>query len=423
MSHIVQQAIADIDKERLVELCRELVRTPTVSPYSGDQNPSGEGAGCTLVANAFRALGAKVELVPCTDIACVEAGVMIPHDRIIEGRPNVVATFTLGAGNGATVLLDAHLDTVAVDAYQGDPFSAELADGFIHGRGSSDDKSSVASMIEAARILANLPGLDGTLVCCAVTDEECDGGGRGSLSCLRHLDRPDVAIVIDGSHDMIYDGCTGCLTAEVIVHGRAGHAALGGTVNAIEQAIRLMPAFDHFRELRGDAPGEFNLGIFQSGDHPANVPNRARLAMNIKTTLDDMDQAETTYGQRNGRIVRELFERCVAEHAQTDAFFCENPPEVRWVKDLPAAARGAEAGTLRETLTEAWTLVHNCAPPFGTLGGWGDMAHFMNAGIPTLGMGAGLPGAAHASVEKVAVEDLVDTAKIVAAAVAHLLSE
>jgi acetylornithine deacetylase len=416
-----QQLDQAVDEAFVVDLCQRLIRTPTVNPYSGDAEPSGEGEGQRLIARELAALGAEMELVPCDDAAMDKQGVLAPKGRLNEDRPNVVATLDFG-GDGPTLLLDAHMDTVAVDTYEGEPYAGEQRDGFLHGRGASDDKSSVAAMVGAARALSRsgLP-LRGKLVCCSVVDEECNGAGRGSASCLHHLPRPDAVIVADGDGAHISNGCSGILTAEVTVFGKAGHAASGGSVNAIEQAVKLFPAFDRFRDLRGNVPGDFNLGVFQSGTHPANVPNQAVLGMNIKTRPEDAAEALAAYGKGNGRCVRELFKQCVAGTAAGDAFFAEHPPRIEWIKDLPATRCGEESRWLLATTNRAYAEVLGRELPVEPLGGWGDLSHFQLQGIPTIGVGAGWPGAAHSASEKVAVADLVACACVLTRVAAEFL--
>ncbi|MBT3291304.1 MAG: M20/M25/M40 family metallo-hydrolase [Victivallales bacterium] len=418
LSSRIDQAI---DEAFLADLCQRLIQTPTVNPYSGDANPSGEGEGQKLIVGEFEQLGAAIEQFLCDDGAMDKQGVLAPKDRINEGRPNVVATFDFG-GDGPTLLLDAHMDTVAVDTYDGDPFSGELCDGFLHGRGASDDKASMTAMVGAARALAGsgLP-LHGKLVCCSVVDEECNGAGRGSATCLHRLPRPDAVIVADGDGAHISNGCSGILTAEITVLGKAGHAASAGSVNAIEQAVKLFPAFDQFRDLRGNVPGDFNLGVFQSGTHPANVPNQAILGMNIKTRPEDAAKALEMYGKGNGRCVRELLERCIAEVAAQDAFFQEHPPRIEWIKDLPATGCGDESDWLIAAANRGYVDVLGKELPVQPLGGWGDLSHFQLQGIPTIGVGAGWAGAAHSASEKVAVADIVVCTRMLARVAAEFL--
>jgi acetylornithine deacetylase len=410
-----QRVLDAVCEARLVDLCVALVRTPTVSPYSGDRHPAGELAGQELLEATLRALGGRTERIPCRDDLFERVGVLAPHGRQTAGRPNVVSTFALGTGRGARICVDAHMDTVGIDHYEGEPFSGAVHDGFIHWRGSSDDKQGIAVMVEAVQaLLRSGNAYDGSLVCCSVVDEECDGAGRGSLACLDHLGAPDAAIVIDGSYGSISKGCTGVVTADITVCGRAGHAALGQSVNAIEKAVGLLPAFAAFRQARGDRPGVLNLGVFQAGDHPANVPNSARLALNLKTFPDDMAAAKRTYGLDSGRLVRDLFERCVATQAAQDPFLREVPPRVRWVKDVPATEQAGAATSLAEAAAQTCADSGAERPPVELLGGWGDIAHFIRAGIPAVGIGAGFPGTAHSAAEKVAIAHLLATTRAVA---------
>ncbi len=418
-----RRVVGAVSESRLVDLCRRLVRIPTVSPYSGDRQPAGELAGQEAVERVLREMGGSTETVLCRDDLLDRAGILAPRGRRTEDRPNVIARFRLGGGSGPVVVLDAHMDTVGVDRYEGDPFSGAVQDGFIHGRGSSDDKQGIAIMIEAVRALLDAGAtVHGTVFCCSVVDEECDGGGRGSLACLEHIGAADAALVADGSFGTLCRGCTGVVTAEVSVCGQGGHAAHGQSVNAIEKAFELMPALEAFRALRGNRPGEANLGVFQAGDHPANVPSLARMGLNLKTYPADMEAARTACGAADGRLVRETFEQCVQTWARRDPFLQRVPPRVRWVKDLPATEqhgpRADWCGALAQTFADSGTL----KPAVGLLGGWGDLAHFIRAGIPAAGLGAGWPGAAHSASEKVAVEHLVASARGLALALHRLLA-
>lgn len=421
LSNREQTLLATLNEERLVGLCRKLITIPTVNLYSGDKAPAGEKAGLDYMAELFRSMGAQVTRIPCDDAAFDKYNVLATKGRISEGRDNVVATFTFGDGNGPTVLMDAHMDTVAVDHYIGEPFAAELKDGLIYGRGSSDDKGGVSTMTEAARMLLASPeGLNGKLVCCVVSEEECDGAGRGSISCVAHLPKPDYAMVIDGGYGQVTDGCCGVVTARITVPGRAGHAA-NGAINAIEQALKLVPAFETFRNMRGNRPGTMNFGLFQAGDHPANVPNLATLAFNIKTNLQDMAAAKEKYGVDNGRLVRELFERCVFAIVDKDSSFEGLRPTITWTKDMPATLASALDPAFVEEFRAAYEDATGINPPVAPMQGWGDLAHFLRAGVSTVGLGAGA-GCAHAATEFTKVENLVGTARIAALAAFRKLS-
>ena len=97
------------------------------------------------------------------------------------GRPNLIARLP-GDGSAAPLLLQGHLDVVPAnpDRWQQPPFSGELVDGFLWGRGSLDMKSGVAMMLYAilrAKTDAMVPA--GDIVLALVCDEE-SGGDQGA---------------------------------------------------------------------------------------------------------------------------------------------------------------------------------------------------------------------------------------------------
>ncbi|MDH7569220.1 MAG: M20/M25/M40 family metallo-hydrolase, partial [Armatimonadota bacterium] len=134
-----------------VDLTRALVRANTVNPYSGDPVWGNEANGQAILEPILRELGARVELFDCPADVYQRAGVLGPRDREFSGRPNLQAQWEFGAG-GPRVVLQAHMDTVGVSDMTGDPFSAEVRDGRIWGRGSSDCKGGIAATVTALRV-------------------------------------------------------------------------------------------------------------------------------------------------------------------------------------------------------------------------------------------------------------------------------
>src|ERR687887_814635 len=140
-----------------VELTRELVRFDTVNPTSTEERCAEhvarllEGGGFALARHAFA-----------------------------PGRTSLVARH--GRGARAPLCFAGHLDTVPLGAapWTRDPFGGELDGGKLYGRGSSDMKSGVAAMVEAALRLAKTPlhkaGL--TLVLVAGEETGCEGAAH-----------------------------------------------------------------------------------------------------------------------------------------------------------------------------------------------------------------------------------------------------
>jgi acetylornithine deacetylase/succinyl-diaminopimelate desuccinylase-like protein len=155
--------------DQLVESTRELIRIPSVNP------PSPEAPDLELVA--ARRIGDML-----TDLG-IEPEVIEP----VPGRGSVHARLRGDGTGGAPLLLLSHLDVVPAPAarWTHDPFAAELADGYIYGRGAVDMKGMVAMELGVVGLLTNaaraagrdpgsdpIPGLRRDVLFTCTADEE-----------------------------------------------------------------------------------------------------------------------------------------------------------------------------------------------------------------------------------------------------------
>ena len=141
-----------IDRDYIIETLTHLVRINSVNP-SLSADGKGEAEIGTTVADALSTLGLTVST-----------------QEIETGRVNVVGVLK-GSGNGRSLLLNAHMDTVGVQGMVIDPFGAEIQDGRLYGRGALDMKGSLAAMLGAAKALVDgSVELAGDLLVTAVAD-------------------------------------------------------------------------------------------------------------------------------------------------------------------------------------------------------------------------------------------------------------
>ncbi|HEX2086366.1 MAG TPA: M20/M25/M40 family metallo-hydrolase [Solirubrobacteraceae bacterium] len=196
-------------------LLQHLIRLDTVNP-PGNERPAQE-----LLAGVL-----------------MEAGFDVVLDGRTHERPNLVAT--LGGGDGPTLGLLSHVDTVLAnpEEWRHGPWSGDLADGCVWGRGALDMKSQTAAEVAAAVGLAHggwRP--NGTLKVIAVADEETGGAEGARWLCAN---RPDLArcdyllnegagavIPFDGRR--VYDVCIaekGTFRFRIVAEGVAGHASM-----------------------------------------------------------------------------------------------------------------------------------------------------------------------------------------------------
>jgi len=225
-------------RDEAAELLARLIRVDTTNP------PGNETAAAELLRDYLESNGVPCEL----------------YARVPE-RANLVARLR-GSGDGPTLLLLGHTDVVLADpsAWSVPPFSGELREGEIWGRGALDMKGQVAAGAVAIASLARdgfVPS--GDLVFAATADEEVGDDFGLSWLCSEHPDavRCDYA-VNEGAGDRLDVGGSVyylCSTAEkktapfrIHVRGRAGHASMPAIAdNALVKAAPLVERIASYR--------------------------------------------------------------------------------------------------------------------------------------------------------------------------------
>ena len=220
------------------ELLQELIRLDTVNP------PGNETRAAELLRDYLAGSGVEAELIA-----------KVPE------RANLVARIP-GRGHGPTLLLLSHTDTVLADPgeWRRDPWSGDLVDGEIWGRGALDMKGQVAAAAVAIASLAR-EGFEpaGDLIYAATADEEVGVDLGLSWLCREHPEavRCDFC-VNEGGGDRVEIGGVPvylCAVAEKMsspfrlsVRGRSGHASLGALAdNALVKAAPLIELLGAFR--------------------------------------------------------------------------------------------------------------------------------------------------------------------------------
>jgi acetylornithine deacetylase/succinyl-diaminopimelate desuccinylase-like protein len=203
-------------ERRTTELLQRLIRFNTVNP-PGNEKPAQEFLRDTLTSAGF-----ECELL-----------------AVVEGRPNLVARLR-GERDGPTLCLSGHVDTVLADPadWSTDPWSGELKDGCVWGRGALDMKSQVAAEVAAAASLAEegwRPA--GELLVVITADEETGAEVGAQWLCTEHPDKVRCDFMVnEGAGEIVhfndrrvYGVCVaekGVFRFTVTTHGTAGHASI-----------------------------------------------------------------------------------------------------------------------------------------------------------------------------------------------------
>jgi acetylornithine deacetylase/succinyl-diaminopimelate desuccinylase-like protein len=256
-------------RDEAAGLLQELIRVDTVNP------PGNETAAAEHLRSYLEANGVVCEL----------------YAKVPE-RANLVARIP-GSGGGPRLLLLSHTDTVLADPeeWELDPWSGELRDGQVWGRGALDMKGQVAASAVAIASLAR-EGFEppGDVIFAACADEEVGAGFGLQWLVEAHPEavRADYCINEGGGDRLILDGRVFyvCSTAEkmsapfrLTVHGRSGHASRPGIAdNALVKAAPLIEALGAFRDEPelGPEVAEFLRAVCGSVPAPREAVTAAR---------------------------------------------------------------------------------------------------------------------------------------------------
>jgi succinyl-diaminopimelate desuccinylase len=258
-----------------VELTRELIRFETINP-PGNETPCAEHIGRILE----------------------RAGFSIAYLPMAENRANLIARIG-GSAEKKPLCFSGHTDVVPLGAkpWSVPPFAADIADGRIYGRGSTDMKGGVAALVSAAVELA--PHLAGTpgLVLVITADEECGCNGANFLA-----DRPaalgeaGALVIAEPTSNRPLNGHKGILRVEGVATGITAHGSMPEEgENAVYKAARIVGKLetlrlDEGRPLAGGMP-TLNVGWFHGGMNINSVPDEARIGLDIRLVpgLTDKD--------------------------------------------------------------------------------------------------------------------------------------
>jgi putative selenium metabolism hydrolase len=345
------------------------------------------------------------------------------EDVFIDGLGNVIGR--LGRGSKA-LAFDAHMDTVDVgnpDNWQFDPYSAEIKDGFVYGRGSVDQKGGAASFITAARILKEM-GFDRDLTLYfvgSVIEEDCDG------LCWKYIIeedqiKPDVVICTEPTNCGLYRGQRGRMEIGVAFRGLSAHgSAPERGKNAIYMASRACLAIE---ELNKRLPVDAFLGKGSAAvtEFVSGSPSLCAVADYARIHID----RRLTWGETKDRALAQVEELVKDMEARVELLQYEETaytgltygmekyyPTWKIPEDHPALKTGVMAFQSLfgvNPRVDKWTFSTNAVTITGMYG------------IPTVGFGPGDEVLAHAPNEKVPVDDL-QTASAFYAAYAYALGE
>ncbi len=413
MTDKLLQAI-DRRTDDLVALTADLIRFPTVNPPGDAYRPCAE-----YLAARLRGSGFETELIRAEGV---------PGDTDRYPRINIVARFD-GRVPGQTVHFNSHIDVVeAGEGWTLDPFAGIVKDGRVYGRGACDMKGGLAaSIIAAEAFMETYPDFPGAIEISGTADEESGGfGGVAFLAGKGYFSKPKVDHVIIPeplNKDRICLGHRGVWWAEIETRGEIAHGSMpflgdcavrhmGAVLAAFE--ADLFPALDAKRTTMPVVPegarrSTMNINSihggqtedFRPGLPSPNVPASCRLTIDRRFLLEEKLEDVK-------REVTDILERL--KHGRTKFDY-----SIRDIMEVQPTMTERDAPVVK-AVAKGIMEVFEREPDYVISPGTYDQKHVARIGhiYDCIAYGPGILDLAHRPDEWVGIEDMVQSAKVMA---------
>ncbi len=366
-----------------VALARALIKIDSRNPTLVPDAP-GERACALMLASVLHEWGFQVEL-----------------QEKVPDRPNVIAR--MGPREAPALMLNGHLDVVGVEGMVHPPFTADVRDNRIYGRGSADMKAGVAAMCAAALRAADSASSRQILIA-AVADEEYESLGMRAL--MASGVRAEAAIITEPTRLAICPAHRGFVWIDVAFRGRAAHGSrydIG--VDAITHAglvLAELEKLEHTREhgrrhsLLGR--GSLHASMIRGGVGMSTYPEECVLSIERRTLPGETADTAMKEIEKACAAVRARDSRLDARITQTTS---QLPSDVSTDAPIVGLLRGAMESEGVPVSIEGMSA-------------WTDAALLNAAGIPTICFGPGDIALAHAAEEFVPISEIETATRVLA---------
>ncbi len=369
----------------VVDLLTDLIAIPSVNPGSrtGADPPGGEA-----------------EIIAYIEDRLTRAGIACQRQPVAEGRENLIAI--IEGRSKPTILLESHTDTVGTANMTIPPFSPQVKDGRVYGRGACDTKASVAAMLTAMEHLAGNGIPDRSCLWAATVDEEYLFQGITKF-VEEGPPLPVVGAVVGEPTNLnTVIRHKGRVWLEVRAFGKAAHSSHPEQGdNSIYHASSLIQAFEQYgKQLAATAadsavgPATCAVTVVRGGDVINIIPDSCLLRLDRRVLP----------GEQPADVLAEL--KGIAQETAGDSFSCETEailldPPLNLDAQTPFIRRCEQVSqSIRPQVKVTGCAFSTHASRLGAIG------------IPAVVLGPGDIAEAHSADEWVNIEQLEQAAEI-----------
>jgi acetylornithine deacetylase len=373
----------EIDLSFLLDTLQKLVQINSVNPELDPKAPGEEKIG-SLIARTLEDLGLEPEI-----------------ENLKPGRVNVTAVVK-GSGNGRSLMINGHMDTVGVGNMK-EPFSGDVSDGRLYGRGAMDMKGGLAAALSMVKALTdNSIQLAGDLVVAFVADEEYASTGTERL-VERY--QTDAAIVTEPTGLDICLAHKGFGLFEFSTKGRAAHGSQPEKgIDANRHMGWIMRELDQMsQKLESSTPSHTLLGfpslhipVIKGGQEPFTYAEECRMKVERRTLPGE--QCDAVLSELN-TVIENLSSQSRDFQSEVKTLLWRNPYEIDTNNEIVTA------------LFESVQEVTGKEPSFIGHPWWEDSGLLAEAGMDTVIIGPKGSGL-HTKEEWVDIQSVKDLAQI-----------
>jgi len=354
-------------------------------------------------------------------------------DRVYIDELGDVIGFVKGRSLHPLVVLEGHMDHISpgnLELWKCQPYSAEVINGNIFGRGAVDMKASLAAMTFAAKEVSSKE-LEGTLVLCFVVHEETVEG-----TAVRHIiekeirEAPDLVVLGEATNLDLGIGHRGRAVINVELSGRTAHASMPELgLNALHAASKLISYVEEklnpnlpFHQKLGKATIA-TIGLDASPKVGPQIPDRSKILFDRRMILGETENEIL-------RPIKEKVDEFVGEGTVLDGttrILEEDSMHVCWTgrklrtRNFFPPWLIKETGIVQKALKSLWKRGFHANTHVWKFSTDGVYTYGLR-GIPTVGIGPGDETLAHQPNEHVCVRDVEKAVQAYVAIVESLIS-
>ena len=374
-----------IKEEEITNLAQELIKIPS-------DETAGEKEVCEYLESFLKSLGMKVRL-----------------QEVLPNRPNIIAE-VIGDEVGKSIMFNGHVDTVPVGdikKWSMDPYSAIIKDNKLFGRGSTDMKGAIASMIIAMKfIMNNVEKFNGKIIFTGVMAEETTG--LGTQKIVEENIKADMAVVGEPSDEKIYRAHKGTMWFNLSTYGKLEHSSESNSEsnNAIINMMKLIMEINEISKeletIENNLVGHpsINIGLIDGGTKQNMIADSCRISIDRRTLPEE--KTEEVLDKLRIRLdgLRSLDDRLTFDL------------EIDTIRE---AVEVVESEQIVQEVKNALNKVINKNPTISGMKATTDMSILVNQGnIPSVIYGPGFIKQAHTVDEFIEVKRLVESSQVYA---------